>query len=172
MHELLGGRTAHDQFAVNPQDDHEAAGSEGTSESMHVDAPEPTDLGTKASSKPPSVAALLSQLQSSGAFNNAVAGPSGPPAPTGVSPTHPSHTTDQSQIAGPDATSAIDTHPRAPHTPPENLRACTFQQALPHLARLSGDRDFLRTLTAVSRTAMDRGPNSISLIYGLRTQRR
>lgn len=127
----------------------------------------PANFGTGSSSGMASVASLLSQLQSSSAFN-ARACPSHPHATlASTSSGHVPLVSEQSQSTGPDATvsrgnydggNGTDTHPRAPHTPPEVLRACTFQQSLPRLARLSEDPGFMQSLAAVSRTMIaDRG---------------
>ncbi|EJF63051.1 alpha/beta-hydrolase [Dichomitus squalens LYAD-421 SS1] len=148
-HESLSERAVPDQLVMRPQDDHEGAGFEETDESMHVDTLTSASSDMEACSKLPSVAALLSQLQSSNALNSAVAGTSLPPVPIGISSAHAPLRPGRSQNAGPDMAPGIDTHQRAPQTPSENVRACSFQQALPHLARLSQDLDVLRMLTTM-----------------------
>ncbi|PIL36690.1 hypothetical protein GSI_00379 [Ganoderma sinense ZZ0214-1] len=125
------------------------------SHAIPADNNELVKSGTGSSSNIPSVASLLSQLQSSTAFS-ALAGPSRPHAPrTAISP----GSVPSLQTTGPDATESSGnghgTHQRAPHTPPEALRACTFQQSLPHLARLSEDPGFVQTLAAMRSEQAD-----------------
>ena len=138
---------------------------------MPADNNATANLGTGSTSSAPSVASLLSQLQSSTALNALVGPGRSHPPHTAISPGSIPPAADPSQNTGLDATESSGnghgTHPRAPHTPPEALRACTFQQSLPHLARLSEDPDFVRTLAAVSRDD-DRGPESDSLITAAR----
>ena len=125
--------------------------------------------GSEGSSNAPSVASLLSQLQASSNFRTLV-GPSRTPAPTPTTSTHtPAYVPSASggsRLPGPDAGDPVEaasasstTPPSAPHTPRQDLRACTFQQALPHLARLFEDRAFVQALAAVRRASIDRcGP--------------
>ncbi len=113
------------------------------------------------SSSAPSVAALLSQLQASGSFNATAGSRSAPipalaPAPAHVQLSHPRPFSGGPNLPRPDAELPESTHPPAPHTPRQDLRACTFQQALPHLAQLSEDPGFLKALTAVSRVMIER----------------
>ncbi|KAH9894168.1 hypothetical protein C8Q73DRAFT_694767 [Cubamyces lactineus] len=129
-----------------------------------------------------SVASLLSQLQASSTFA-AVAGPSTgataslntpgfrrpafAPPPAGI-PDFPGpdaalfHSTPPGMAAcigtGTTTTASATTPgalaPRDP-TPRQDLRACTFQQALPHLARLSEDEGFLKALAAMRAEQAD-----------------
>ncbi|KAI0721973.1 hypothetical protein C8T65DRAFT_705024 [Cerioporus squamosus] len=111
--------------------------------------------GSEGSSNAPSVALLLSQLQASSSFNAAV-GPSRTPAPTSASsrPQYVPSASGGSRAPGPNTSedapaTTSNTPPSAPHTPRQDLRSCTFQQALPHLARLSEDPDFVKALTTM-----------------------
>ncbi|KAJ8481581.1 hypothetical protein ONZ51_g5892 [Trametes cubensis] len=122
-----------------------------------------------------SVASLLSQLQASSTFA-AVAGPSPSGAASLSTPAfrRPAYATPPAgspEFPGPDAALPSNTPPGkaacmgtgkptiatatttgalAPRDPTQrqDLRACTFQQALPHLARLSEDEGFLKALAA------------------------
>ncbi|KAI0829354.1 hypothetical protein BC628DRAFT_1337346 [Trametes gibbosa] len=104
-----------------------------------------------------SVAALLSQLQGSSTFAAAATVPTAlsvprPPVPT---PTHELRPAGTSDFPGPDeaalpnanANTSMGLGPAPARR--HDLRACTFQQALPHLARLSVDDGFLEALTAM-----------------------
>ncbi|KAI0723486.1 hypothetical protein C8Q76DRAFT_794419 [Earliella scabrosa] len=104
-----------------------------------------------------SVASLLSQLQASGTFS-AAASPSGTSASASAPTPAAAHSAHSHPFSGGSVLPRTDavlpsppksTHPPAPHTPRQNLRACTFQQALPHLARLSEDPEFVKALTAM-----------------------
>lgn len=127
-------------------------------------------LALEESSEPPSaplgasVALLLSQLQGSGGLSAAPGGSRAPSSsqPPLTSAPRPSASTTSADPAfvprpqrpsgginsGPSRDAAGTAH-QPPHTPPQDLRACTFQQALPHLARLAEDSEFLKALAAV-----------------------
>ncbi|KAI0662947.1 hypothetical protein C8Q70DRAFT_1050652 [Cubamyces menziesii] len=136
------------------------------------------DRSSRSSLSPPnaqSVASLLSQLQASSTFA-AVAGPSPSGAASLSTPAfrRPAYATPPAgspEFPGPDAALPSNTPPGkaacmgtgkptiatatttgalAPRDPTQrqDLRACTFQQALPHLARLSEDEGFLKALAA------------------------
>ncbi|KAI0676765.1 hypothetical protein C8Q78DRAFT_999376 [Trametes maxima] len=128
-----------------------------------------------------SVASLLSQLQASNAFA-AVAGSSRPPAPRqpsyapppagrpefpGPDDARPSRTNRTSgEVPGAAAAPAPTPTARQPQSQSQSqnqgqgqdVRACTFQQALPHLARLAGDDGVLQALAAMraEQTALER----------------
>ncbi|KAH9853878.1 hypothetical protein C2E23DRAFT_820873 [Lenzites betulinus] len=109
-----------------------------------------------------SVAALLSQLQGSSSFAAVASLPTAPtstpkqPAPTSSRKPPSAGTSD---FPGPDAaalpstsaSTSTSTVPAPTPAPRHDLRACTFQQALPHLARLSADDSFLKALAAMQR---------------------
>ncbi|KAI0356681.1 alpha/beta-hydrolase [Trametes cingulata] len=123
-----------------------------------LQAPETTSQPGPSNSQ--SVASLLSQLQASSTFAAAVAGPSGTPGPSLSARVHPP--AGSSDFPGPDAalpasTTTVTTSAPAPSPTPrrQDLRACTFQQALPHLARLAGDDGFLKALTAMRAEQAD-----------------
>ncbi|KAI8985001.1 hypothetical protein BD414DRAFT_578750 [Trametes punicea] len=106
-------------------------------------------------SNPQSVASLLSQLQASSHFA-AVAGTKR--TPESLQLAHAPAPAGTPEFLGPEValpSSTASTHTTtvaaASRTPPprQDLRACTFQQALPHLARLSEDERFLKTLAAM-----------------------
>ncbi|KAH9943003.1 alpha/beta-hydrolase [Epithele typhae] len=111
----------------------------------------------------PSVAALLSQLQaSSGGPSAALLPPGetshpsdsvpGPPSYAEPQPTYTSPAGPSSGVQpefGPALDQSLKLDAPAPHTPPQDMRTCTFQQALPHLARLAEDPEFLKVLTAI-----------------------
>ncbi|CDO74128.1 hypothetical protein BN946_scf185043.g178 [Trametes cinnabarina] len=105
-----------------------------------------------------SVASLLSQLQASSAFA-AVAGqsrnfasqqPVYAPSPAGIPEFPGPGAAPPSAITSTTAPTAttVASAPRA-LPPRQDLRNCTFQQALPHIARLSEDEGFLKALAAV-----------------------
>ncbi|KAI0643703.1 hypothetical protein C8Q79DRAFT_1012266 [Trametes meyenii] len=144
------------------------------STSTTPDAPLASTQGPEPSSSPQghstpnsqSVASLLSQLQASNAFA-AVAGTSRPPAPRqpsyapppagrpefpGPDDMRPSRTSRTSgEVPGAAAAPAPTPTARQPQSQGQgqDVRTCTFQQALPHLARLAGDDGVLQALAAV-----------------------
>jgi len=92
------------------------------------------------SSSVPSVATLLSQLQSAPAISE-----SRPTAPS----THQPHQPHQPSIEPP---------PRIATTPvpsQQDVKSYTFQQALPHLAQLSEDSNFVRPVTQIKQQQAD-----------------
>ncbi|KAL7282045.1 hypothetical protein ACG7TL_003512 [Trametes sanguinea] len=135
--------------------------------SDHNTSPQGLDASTTlgpASTNTQSVASLLSQLQASSTFA-AVTGtsrtpgskqpayapsPAGSPEFPGPVAALPSSSTD---IIAPSATT-VASAPRA-LPPRQDLRNCTFQQALPHIARLSEDAGFLKALTAMRAEQAD-----------------
>ncbi|OJT13185.1 hypothetical protein TRAPUB_10276 [Trametes pubescens] len=113
-----------------------------------------------------SVASLLSQLQTSRSLATVVAGPSSSSSsstPVIARPRQPPP--GGSEFPGPDAaalpsntgTGSSDAGPvPAPAARQrQDVRACTFQQALPHLARLSADGAFLQALAAMRTEQAD-----------------
>ncbi|KAI9063425.1 alpha/beta-hydrolase, partial [Trametes sanguinea] len=117
-----------------------------------------------ASTNTQSVASLLSQLQASSTFA-AVAGQSR--APGSQQPAYAPPPAGSPEFPGPDAalpssitattapsTTTVAPAPRA-LPPRQDLRNCTFQQALPHIARLSEDAGFLKALTAMRAEQAD-----------------
>lgn len=107
-----------------------------------------------------SVASLLSQLQTSRSLAAVVAGSSSSSTPIIARPRQPPPAqAGGSEFPGPNVaalpsgtgTGSSDTGPApAPAASQrQDVRACTFQQALPHLARLSADAGFLKALAAV-----------------------
>lgn len=119
----------------------------------------PTGAQSSGPSNAHSVASLLSQLQTSRSLAAVVAGPSSSSTPVIARPRQPPP--GGPEFPGPDAaalpslsvmsTGSSDAGPApAPAARQrQDVRACTFQQALPHLARLSADADFLKALAAV-----------------------
>ncbi|KAI0751267.1 hypothetical protein C8Q80DRAFT_562844 [Daedaleopsis nitida] len=107
-------------------------------------------LITERSSGAPSVALLLSQLQASGTFNTAAGSSRGSSSifTSHLLPPDPSFA-GGSSFPRLDSTVPESVHPPVPQTHRQNLRACTFHQALPHLARLSENPEFVKTLTAM-----------------------
>ncbi|KAH9950101.1 Alpha/Beta hydrolase protein [Amylocystis lapponica] len=110
------------------------------------------DVATTAaeSSAPTSVAFLLSQLQASSSYS-AVAPPPPPPLPSPPPPEDVLPVTVRAQPVELPRFPSFDAVPvRAPSAPTPSsartldLRACTFQQALPHIAALSEDPAFMK----------------------------
>ena len=119
----------------------------------------------------PSVASLLSQLQGSTGPSAATGGGRAPPAqvePPSTSAPGPSppatasapppaapgrplrpHSGGIGPSSGPSVDAAGPVRQAGPPRPLLDVRTCTFQQALPHLARLAEDPEFLKALTAV-----------------------
>ncbi|OCH95871.1 alpha/beta-hydrolase, partial [Obba rivulosa] len=97
-----------------------------------------------------SVASLLSQLQGSSSVA-AVAG-SAPPIET---PVVQASAASSSSYRPPEhvPTHRPTTRPHSAH--PRDLRSCTFQQALPHLARLSEDPRFVAAISAMKTEQAD-----------------
>lgn len=108
-----------------------------------------------------SVAALLSQLESSTAWPAAVSSPPVPSAPIYASATHiytASRASASSSSTLPPVTTPSQPTERS-SAPRQDVRSYTFQQALPYLAQLSEDPNFVASLSQVW------GP-SMQLVYG------
>ncbi|KAI0771527.1 Alpha/Beta hydrolase protein [Trametes elegans] len=108
-----------------------------------------------------SVASLLSQLQTSSAFAE-VAGPIR--LPEAHQPAYARPPAGIPDFPGPDdarpsrprtGSVATATAPGPTPTPRQDLRTCTFQQALPYLARLSEDEGFLKALRSMRAEQAD-----------------
>jgi len=107
-------------------------------------------LPTASSSPPsPTVASLLSQLSAPAVD---------PPPDASISQTALAtplaHSFKLSSLPPPDSIPAAPTATTTPvpsSAPRQDLRSCTFQQALPHLARLAEDAEFVSAVTAMKQ---------------------
>ncbi|OBZ71840.1 hypothetical protein A0H81_08216 [Grifola frondosa] len=99
-----------------------------------------------------SVASLLSQLQAPPSFTNTAFVPLVPPAqPSGIGHVSQPFSSFQPSIPEPAPVPA----PLPSSARKQDLRSCSFQQALPHLAQLSEDPDFVAAISTMKKEQAD-----------------